>query len=254
MRSEPEDAAAPRRTRVFLLWVLVARHARDRGLDLAGRERACRRRGDDRGQYRPAPDTGTSRSRARRQARTTCTNELDEKDEKIGCTFSVPTGTTLTFRATPKPVEALRAATRHRTRLSSRSSAAGAGPSARSKAKPCTVKTADDQEWVVAQFSPVWLEASLNGAGTVVAGGSRQIAPTSNPVRHGPVRGRHPGDGDRSADDGGRGHHDGASAATRTRATSPTAAVSSTCPTSRNFVSVGFDGFEPDRAPRSTRP
>ena len=36
-----------------------------------------------------------------------CTSELDAKDEKIGCTFSVPTGTALTFRAIPRPVESI---------------------------------------------------------------------------------------------------------------------------------------------------
>ena len=103
----------------------------------------------------------------------TCTSELDEKDEKIGCTFSVPTGTTLTFRAIPKPVEALGGTSSPDPAVQSEF-IGWSRPECKDKAKPCTIKTAADLEWVVAQFSPVWLEALVNGAGTVVAGGSRQ--------------------------------------------------------------------------------
>ena len=94
----------------------------------------------------------------------TCTSELDAKDEKIGCTFSVPTGTALDVQSDPEACRSASAARRVPTRLSSRSSSAGAGRSARPR-RPCTVKTAADQEWVVAQFSPVWLEALVTGAG-----------------------------------------------------------------------------------------
>jgi len=104
----------------------------------------------------------------------TCTSELDEKDEKVGCTFSVPTGTALTFRAIPRPVEdaggspvspVVQSDFRGWSRPECK--ATGAPPT-------CTIKATADVEWVVAQFSPVWLEALVNGGGTVVAGGSRQ--------------------------------------------------------------------------------
>ena len=101
-----------------------------------------------------------------------CTSELDAKDEKIGCTFSVPTGTALTFTAIPRPVES----TDGTTSLTPAVQSEFVGWSrSECKAKPtCAVKTAADQEWVVAQFSPVWLEALVTGNGTVSASGKSQ--------------------------------------------------------------------------------
>jgi len=173
MRSRPEDAAAPRRTRRFTLWVLSLA-----AIGIAG----------------STLPTGSSPARA--AAATTevtvvragygdirvegvggklvleCTSELDAKDEKIGCTFSVPTGTALTFRAIPRPVESIGGTSSPNPGV--QSEFVGWSRSECKAKLACAVKTAADQEWVTAQFSPVWLEALVTDAGTVSAGGKSQ--------------------------------------------------------------------------------
>jgi hypothetical protein len=171
----------------------------------------------------------------------TCTNQLYAGS---GCSLSVPTGTTLTFRATPKPVEA------------PQSSDQAPNPPVRSEfrgwSRPecpsgvaCTVKTADDEEWVVAQFSPVWLEASLNGPGTIDVGSvhcavdrcviglfdaGTRVTVTARPTTAGAVTTFGIGCDPYESDLG-----NGRCLVNMSNV--------------RNFVSVGFDGFEPGQSP-----
>ena len=171
----------------------------------------------------------------------TCTNE---KYAGAGCNLSVPTGTTLTFRATPKTVSGPQASDPARNppvqsefRGWSRPECPGGGS--------CTVKTADDEEWVVAQFSPVWLEATLNGPGSIDVGnvhcavarcviglfeaGSR-VTVTARPTTPGAVT------------TFGLGCDLYESDLKNGRCLVNMSNI-------RNFVSVGFDGFEPDKSP-----
>ena len=176
MRSRPEDAAAPRRTtRVFVLWLLLFATIGIAGATLPTGSVPARA-------ATPTSEVTVVRAgygdisveAAGGKLGLTCTSELDEKDEKIGCTFSVPTGTALTFRAIPRPVEdadgsPVSPVVQSQFRGWSRPECKAKGPS-----PTCTIKATADLEWVVAQFSPVWLEALVTGAGTVAAGGSRR--------------------------------------------------------------------------------
>ena len=101
----------------------------------------------------------------------TCTNKINaDQSDAGGCRLTVPVGTKLTFKATPKPVQGPELddpvpdpPVTSEFRSWSRGECTSAGP--------CTVKTAAPEEWVVAQFSPVWLEALVTGPGTITAGG-----------------------------------------------------------------------------------
>ena len=173
----------------------------------------------------------------------TCTNDLYAGS---GCSLSVPTGTTLTFTATPKPVAPPEAGdpapnppVSSEFRGWSRPECGASGP--------CTVKTAADEEWVVAQFSPVWLEAVVAGSGTIEAGGVTRactdarcvIGPFSSgtPVTV-TARPATPGD----ATTWGFGCDPYASDLGNGRCVVQMSNV-------RNFVSVGFGGAEPDPSP-----
>jgi hypothetical protein len=109
------------------------------------------------------------------------------------------------------------------------------------------VKTAGAEEWIVAQFSPVWLEALVGGSGTIDADGVRRtctddrcimglfksgtrVTVTGRPTKTGAATrwgfGCDPYESDLSA---GRCVVDMSNV--------------------RNFVSVGFDGSDPDPSP-----
>ena len=111
----------------------------------------------------------------------TCTNNPDSAgsagfhvDAGSGCPLSVPTGTKLTFRATPKPVLAPEPGFDARPDPPVASEFQGWSRPECTSDGSCTVKTAADDELIVAQFSPVWLEALVDGSGTVDAGGVRR--------------------------------------------------------------------------------
>src|SRR3954451_6066125 len=175
MRSRPEDAAAPRTTRVLVLWLLsAATIAIAAATSPAASSPAWAATSTSEVTVVRAGYGDIRVEGAGGKLVLTCTSELDEKDEKVGCTFSVPTGTALTFRAIPRPVEdaggspvspVVQSDFRGWSRPACK--ATGAPPTG-------TIKATGDVEGVVAQFSPVWLDALVNGGGTVVAGGSRQ--------------------------------------------------------------------------------
>ncbi len=112
---------------------------------------------------------------------------------------------------------------------------------------PCTVKTAAAEEWVVAQFSPVWLEAVVAGSGTISAGNVQrtcsddrcvmglfnagtQVTVTARPATAG------------AATKFGFGCDPYESDLSNGRCVVDMSNV-------RNFVSVGFGGAEPDGSP-----
>ena len=101
----------------------------------------------------------------------TCTND---RFAGSGCSLSVPAGTTLTFRATPRPVQAPQPSSDPRPNPPVASGFQGWSRPECTSRGPCTVKTAAGGEWIVAQFSPVWLEALVGGSGTIDAGGVRR--------------------------------------------------------------------------------
>ena len=171
----------------------------------------------------------------------TCTNEVYAGS---GCSLSVPTGTTLTFRATPKPVGAPQSSDKAPNPPVQSEFRGWSRPECPSGGA-CTVKTADDEEWVVAQFSPVWLEASLNGPGTIDVGSvhcavdrcviglfeaGTRVTVTARPTTAG------------AATTFGIGCDPYESDLGNGRCLVNMSNV-------RNFVSVGFDGFEPGQSP-----
>lgn len=174
MGSKPEDAAAPRRTSVFALSLLSLATIAIAGSTLPAGSSPAR-----------AAATTSEVTIARAgygdirvdgpggKLILTCTSELDAKDEKIGCPLSVPAGTALTFRAIPRPVEAIGTGTPSPSPAVLSEFVGWSRPECKSTG-PCAFKAAAGEEWIVAQFSPVWLEALVNGAGTVDAGGHRQ--------------------------------------------------------------------------------
>ena len=101
----------------------------------------------------------------------TCTNEINaDQSDDGGCKVSVPVGTTLTFRATPKNVEGPEIGDPGPNPPVASEFRGWSRPECPSRGA-CTVKVAAAEEWVVAQFSPVWLEAIVEGpAGTIEAG------------------------------------------------------------------------------------
>ena len=171
----------------------------------------------------------------------TCTNEVYAGS---GCSLSVPTGTTLTFRATPKPVGAPQSSDKAPNPPVQSEFRGWSRPECPSGGA-CTVKTADDEEWVVAQFSPVWLEASLNGPGTIDVGSvhcavdrcviglfeaGTRVTVTARPTTAGAVTTFGIGCDPYESDLG-----NGRCLVNMSNV--------------RNFVSVGFDGFEPGQSP-----
>ena len=110
---------------------------------------------------------------------------------------------------------------------------------------PCTVKATDSEEWIVARFSPVWLEASVQGSGTITVSGKScsldrcvmglfdagtRVTVTASPTTAG------------ATTRWGYGCDPYESDLNDNRCVVNIANV-------RNFVSVGFGGFEPNKSP-----
>ena len=177
----------------------------------------------------------------------------DEKDEKLGCRLSVPTGYDVDVQSDPQACGGLGGAS---------SPAPTVQSEFRGWSRPeCKAKgTADlhDQGQCRSGVGRRTVLARVARGSSERGGhGRRRRQPPdvrrSSASCHGPVQGRRTGDGDRPADHGGGDHPLGY----RLR---PLRERSRQRPLSRphlgvrNFVSVSFDGFDPARARRSTRP
>jgi uncharacterized repeat protein (TIGR01451 family) len=84
---------------------------------------------------------------------------------------SVPVGTPLTFTATPAPIRVPDSGDPEPPASSQSQFVGWSRPECESSGD-CVVQTADEQEDIVAQFTPVWLEVIPSGSGTVAADGS----------------------------------------------------------------------------------
>jgi hypothetical protein len=89
--------------------------------------------------------------------------------------LSVATGTKLTFRARPTTVRAPEPAEDPPPSPAVDSRFVGWGHPECESAEPCTIEVKSEAEWVVAQFTPVWLEVIAAGTGTVVVGSTTKV-------------------------------------------------------------------------------
>ena len=209
MRSRPEDAAAPRRTRVFVLWLLSLATIGIAGSTLPAGSSPARA-------ATPTSEVTVVRAGygdirvegAGGKLVLTCTSELDEKDEKIGCTFSVPTGTTLTFRAIPRPVEAIGGASSPAPTVQSEFRG-WSRPEC--KARGTTADLHDQGQCRSGVGRRAVLARLARGPRQRGGHGRRRRQPPDVrrlrvPAGHGSVQARRTGDGDRPPDHGGGDH------------------------------------------------
>jgi uncharacterized repeat protein (TIGR01451 family) len=87
-----------------------------------------------------------------------------------GCSLTVPTGTPLKFTATPTPITPPDPTDPPPPSPGQSQFEGWSRPECESKGD-CIVQTASEDEWIVAQFTPVWLEVITSGAGTVAVDG-----------------------------------------------------------------------------------
>ena len=192
MRSKPEDAAAPRRTRVFVLSLLSLAMIAIAGSTLPAGSSPARAAATTSEVTVVRAGYGDIRVEgAGGKLILTCTSELDAKDEKIGCPLSVPTGTDLDVQSHPEARRGRRTAPRARARPSSRSSVGWSRPEcksnrARARSRPLPTRNGSSRS-----SRPCGSRPSSTGRARSIAGGSRQTCDDFDcEAGHGPVQGR----------------------------------------------------------------
>ena len=174
----------------------------------------------------------------------TCTNEINgDQSDQGGCRLTAEVGTKLTFRATPKNVQGPELDEPGPTPPVASEFRGWSRPECTTRA-PCTVKVAASEEWIVAQFSPVWLEAIVDGQGKVSAGGVTKECDGFCQIVMGLYEAEKPVTvtADGAATEWGFG-----CAAQKSDLSAGRCVV--TMSMDRNFVAVAFDGAEPTRQP-----